>query len=178
VYSRVRRFSVTGLIVLGLIAALSPLSVTARSAPYMSWPTVGRETQGYGCTGFWAEPARFNCDHFHSGIDIANARGTPIRSAASGTITYVGREPWYHGEDKAWVVVINHGNNVVSIYVHLIAQQMPGVHKGAHVDMGDVIGLMGMTGRATGVHLHFGVKVNGVFVDPDKYLPSTSPPLH
>ncbi|MEP7379620.1 MAG: hypothetical protein ABI725_08690, partial [Chloroflexota bacterium] len=68
---RVRRFAIAGLIVLSLLAALTPLSVTARSAPYMDWPTVGRETQPYGCTGFRMEPRRGSCAHFHAGIDIA-----------------------------------------------------------------------------------------------------------
>ncbi len=177
VYSRVRRFTVTGLIVLGLIAALSPLAVTARSAPYMSWPTVGRETQGYGCTGFKMEPRRGDCAHFHAGIDIANKSGTPIRAAAAGTIAYVGREPWYHGTDRAWVVIISHGNGIKTIYVHLQARDIHGVAKGRHVDQGQLIGLMGMTGRATGPHLHFGVWLDHNGVDPVKFMPSNNPPL-
>lgn len=177
VVSRVRRFVVTGLIVLGLLAALTPLAVTARSAPYMNWPTVGRVTQGYGCTGFKMEPPRGDCPHFHAGIDIANVRGTPIRAAADGTIAYVGREPWYHGTDRAWVVIVSHGNGIKTIYVHLQARAIQGVVKGKHVVEGQLIGLMGMTGRATGPHLHFGVWLDHVGVNPTKYMPSSTPPL-
>ena len=178
VFSRVRRFTVTGLIVLGLLAALSPLSVTARSAPYMDWPTVGHVTQGFGCTGFKLEPRRGGCAHFHAGIDIANKMGTQIRTAAAGTISYVGREPWYHGSDRAWVVIISHGNGIQTIYVHLQAKPMAGVAKGKHVDQGQLIGLMGMTGRATGPHLHFGVWLDHTGVNPVNFMPSVNPPLH
>ena len=179
VFSKVRRAIVTALAVVALLAAIAPLSpVAAVALPRMEWPTVGHETQPFGCTGFKMEPPHGNCAHFHGGIDIANSRGTPIHAAADGVIQYVGREPWYHGPDRAWVVVINHGNGVITIYVHLINKPMTGVAKGKHVVKGQVIGLMGMTGRATGYHLHFGVKCNGQWVDPVKYLPSSYPPLH
>lgn len=178
VFSRVRRFAVTGLIVLGLVATFAPASVTARSAPFMEWPTVGRETQPFGCTGFKMEPRRGSCAHFHAGIDIANQMGTLVRAAAPGTISYVGREPWYHGADRAWVVIISHGDGIKTIYVHLEAKPMSGVAKGKHVYQGQVIGLMGMTGRATGPHLHFGVWLDHTGIDPTKFMPSSTPPLH
>jgi len=178
VFSRSHRFGLGVLVVLGLLVLLAPLSpVTARSAPYMEWPTVGRVTQPYGCTGFRMEPRRGDCAHFHAGIDIANKRGTPVRAAAAGTISYVGREPWYHGEDRAWVVIISHGNGVKTIYVHLIAKAMDGVKRGKDVDRGQLIGLMGSSGRSTGPHLHFGVWVNRVGVDPVKFMSSDAPPL-
>jgi Membrane proteins related to metalloendopeptidases len=166
-------------LMLGLLAVVAPVAAqpSAAAQPSMMWPTAGRITQPFGCTGFWAEPPHGKCAHFHGGIDIANKRGTPIVAAADGTIQYVGREPWYHGPDRAWVVVINHGNGVITIYVHLLVRQIDGVAKGTHVVKGQLVGLMGMTGRATGYHLHFGVKVHGVWTDPLKYLPSSSPPL-
>jgi murein DD-endopeptidase MepM/ murein hydrolase activator NlpD len=178
VFSRSRRFALSALVVLGLLAAIAPLSpVTARSAPYMEWPTVGRTTQPYGCTGFRMEPRRGDCAHFHAGIDIANKRGTPVLAAADGKIAYVGREPWYHGTDRAWVVIISHGNGVKTIYVHLIPKQIAGIKKGKHVDAGQLIGRMGASGRATGPHLHFGVWLYGKGVDPVKYMPSAKAPL-
>lgn len=178
VFSRSRRYAFSALVVLALLAVIAPLSpVTARSAPYMQWPTVGRETQPYGCTGFRMEPRRGDCAHFHAGIDIANKRGTPILAAAAGTIAYVGREPWYHGSDRAWVVIISHGNGVKTIYVHLIPKQIPGIKKGKHVDQGQLIGRMGASGRATGPHLHFGVWLNRTGVDPVKYMPTAKAPL-
>lgn len=176
-----KRYPAVVALVLGLLAVVAPVagqpSAAAQPWPHMTWPAVGRETQPFGCTGFWAEPRRGNCAHFHGGVDIANKRGTPIRAAADGTIQYVGREPWYHGTDKAWVVVIDHGRGVKTIYVHLQARDVDGVKKGRHVDKGQFIGYMGSTGRSTGPHLHFGVKVNGTFVDPAKFCPGSSPPL-
>lgn len=178
VLSRSRRVGLSMLVVLGLLAVLAALSpVTARSAPYMEWPTVGRETQPYGCTGFKWEPRRGDCAHFHAGIDIANSRGTAIRAAANGTVAYVGREPWYHGTDRAWVVIISHGNGVKTIYVHLIPKEIPGIKKGKHVDQGQLIGRMGSSGRSTGPHLHFGVWLDGKGVDPVKYMPTAKAPL-
>lgn len=178
VLPRSRRLALSLLVVVGLLAAIAPLSpVTARSAPYMEWPTVGRETQPYGCTGFGWEPRRGDCAHFHAGIDIANKRGTPVRAAADGTVAYVGREPWYHGADRAWVVVLSHGNGVKSIYVHLQPRDIAGIRKGKHVDQGQLIGLMGSSGRSTGPHLHFGVWLNGKGIDPVKYMPTAKAPL-
>jgi len=172
------RYAAVVALVIGLLVLIAPLSpVTARSAPYMEWPTVGRVTQPYGCTGFRMEPRRGDCAHFHAGIDIANKRGTPVRAAAAGTISYVGREPWYHGEDRAWVVIISHGNGVKTIYVHLIAKPMDGVKSGKDVDRGQLIGLMGSSGRSTGPHLHFGVWANRVGVDPVRFMSSDAPPL-
>jgi murein DD-endopeptidase MepM/ murein hydrolase activator NlpD len=173
-----RYLAVAGL-ALALLAVVAPVGAQpgAVAQQRWAWPTVGRETQPFGCTGFWAEPSHGSCDHFHGGIDIANKRGTPIRAAANGTIKYVGREPWYHGTDRAWVVVIDHGNGIKTIYVHLQARDIDGVRKGKHVVLGQLIGRIGATGRATGVHLHFGLKVNGTFLDPARYLPGSSPPL-
>ena len=178
VFLRSRRLVLCAMVVLGLVAASAPLSVTARSAPYMEWPTVGRETQPYGCTGFRMEPRRGDCAHFHAGIDIANKRGTPIRAVADGTVNYVGREPWYHGTDRAWVVILSHGNGIKSVYVHLQPRDIAGISKGRHVDKGQLIGLMGSSGRSTGPHLHFGVWLNGKGIDPTKFMPTVTAPLH
>jgi murein DD-endopeptidase MepM/ murein hydrolase activator NlpD len=143
----------------------------------MDWPTVGRVTQPFGCTGFRLEPRRGDCAHFHAGIDIANKRGTPILAAAAGKIAYVGREPWYHGKDRAWVVVISHGNGIKTIYVHLIPKPMDGISRGKHVDQGQLIGRMGSSGRSTGPHLHFGVWDHHKGVDPVKFMGSDAPAL-
>ncbi len=169
-------------LVLGLLAVVAPVpaqpSAAAQPWPHMIWPAVGRVTQPWGCTGFWMEPRRGDCPHFHLGIDIANKRGTPIRAAADGTIKYVGREPWYHGKDRAWVVVLDHGNGVKTLYIHLLVRVVDGAKPGMHVQKGQLIGYMGSTGRSTGPHLLFIVRNNGVAVNPGPYLPSTSPPLN
>ena len=133
------------------------------------WPTTGKVTQPFGCTGFYAEPRRGDCPHFHTGIDIANDRGTPIRAVASGTVELVGWDPWIH-PDPDWMVIIDHGNGLRTMYAHMRAKPVDGITKGAHVFQGQLIGLMDMTGRATGPHLHFAVYLNGEPVDPRNYL--------
>ncbi len=138
------------------------------------WPTTGNITQPFGCTGFWAEPQRGNCAHFHSGIDIANDRGTPIRAVADGVVELVGWDPWIH-PDPDWMVIIDHGNGLRTMYAHLRAKPVDGITKGAQVVQGQLIGLMDMTGRATGPHLHFAVYLNGDAVNPRLYLTGPVP---
>jgi len=154
------------------IAMVAGVSVTgpaavATNATQFIWPTSGRITQPYGCTGFTAEPRLGSCRHFHGGIDIANSRGTPIRAAAPGVVTRVGRDPWGTG---AWVVFINHGQGITSWYVHMRAKQIPGIRVGARVRRGQIIGYMDMTGQATGVHLHWSLLRAGHWVNPKSYV--------
>jgi murein DD-endopeptidase MepM/ murein hydrolase activator NlpD len=138
------------------------------------WPTSGKITQPFGCTGFWAEPRRGACAHFHSGIDIANERGTPIRAVADGVVELVGWDPWIH-PDPDWMVIIDHGNGLRTMYAHMRAKPVDGIKKGAHVFQGQLIGLMDMTGHATGPHLHFAVYLNGTAVNPRNYLAGPVP---
>ena len=138
------------------------------------WPTTGRITQPFGCTGFFAEPRRGSCAHFHSGIDIANDRGTPIRAVADGVVELVGWDPWIH-PDPDWMVIIDHGNGLRTMYAHMRASPVDGITKGAHVSQGQLIGLMDMTGHATGPHLHFAVYLNGEAVNPRNYLEGQVP---
>jgi murein DD-endopeptidase MepM/ murein hydrolase activator NlpD len=139
------------------------------SAVSWIWPTTGRITQEFGCTGFYAEPPRGSCKHFHSGMDVANSRGTPIRAVAGGTVELVGWDPWIH-PDPDWMVIVNHGNGLRSMYAHMRAKPVDGITKGARVFQGQLIGLMDMTGRATGPHLHFAVYLNGEPVDPRTFI--------
>ena len=158
------------------LAAAAPV-LADEPPPTLSWPAKGRITQGYGCTGFNWEPRRGSCRHFHSGIDIANARGTPISSAAEGVITFVGWDPWDRGRRPAWMVIVKHSGGIRTLYAHMTARRMDGVSKGAAVRRGQVIGYMNMTGKATGVHLHWAAMDGSRFVSPARYLPrgSTSP---
>lgn len=160
-----------------MIACL-PLASTAVAVDDASanwiWPTSGKITQPYGCTGFWAEPRKGSCDHFHMGMDIANDRGTPVRAVADGVIELVGWDPWIH-PDPDWMVIIDHGNGLRTMYAHLRAKPVDGIERGAHVLQGQLIGLMDMTGRATGPHLHFAVYLNGDTVNPRNYLDGPIP---
>jgi murein DD-endopeptidase MepM/ murein hydrolase activator NlpD len=98
----------------------------------------------------------------HYGVDMACPTGTPYYAAHAGTVKLA---EWYSGYGNA--IIIDHGNGVETVYGH--SSQLL-VTKGQHVEAGDKIGLVGSTGDSTGPHLHFEVNVNGVHLDPMKYL--------
>jgi murein DD-endopeptidase MepM/ murein hydrolase activator NlpD len=151
-----------------LVATLfTAAPVTAAGAPHFIWPTTGRVTQPYGCTGFRMEPKYGSCPHFHGGIDIADKRGTPIRAAGDGVIQRVGWDQW---GTHNWMVIINHGDGYVTWYAHLRGKRLDGIKKGARVRQGQLIGYMDMTGQATGPHLHWAVLKNGRYSDPSNYV--------
>ena len=134
-----------------------------------SWPTTGRISQPYGCTGVKFNAARGNCKHFHDGIDVVSAYGTPVRAVAVGVVAYSGWNP-YDKEGRAYVVDIVHPDGFVSRYGHLIATNH--VRAGELVHTGQVIGKMGSTGKSTGTHLHFELLKGGKDVNPVSYLPT------
>ncbi len=125
-----------------------------------AWPTTGIVTQEFGCTGFYLEPPRGSCAHFHDGIDIANSSGTPVHAAGDGVVALSG----YSG--GSLVIVIGHSGNFATFYGHLSRSV---VHGGQRVHNGQVIGYMGMTGNATGPHLHFEVERGDTPVNPRAY---------
>jgi murein DD-endopeptidase MepM/ murein hydrolase activator NlpD len=160
------------LIVLGLAFAvwsvLVPLPASAHSRPFI-WPTRGRITQGFGCTGFYLEPRYRDCAHFHYGLDIANSRGTPIYASARGVVTIAGWDPWIR-HDPDWMVLIKHPDGFQTMYAHLQIHLAPGIHKGAHVRQGQLLGWMGSTGRSTGPHLEWAVFLRHVPVNPLRFV--------
>ncbi len=102
---------------------------------------------------------------FHSGIDIDAPIGTPVRAAADGDVTDASMNAGYGRE-----IELDHGHDVTTIYGHLSAMA---VVPGQHVTRGQVIGYVGQSGRATGPHLHYEVRVHKVPVNPHKYLRTT-----
>jgi murein DD-endopeptidase MepM/ murein hydrolase activator NlpD len=162
----------------GIIALVAPAPapvIAATSSPAMVWPSTGKITQPYGCTGFKYEPRRGDCKHFHLGIDVADSRGTPIRAMAAGVVVHVGLDPFMSGPYRSWTVVIRHANGVRTFYAHLQKKVVAGAHEGDHVVKGQKIGLMGNTGLSTGVHLHFGVIVDHAWVNPGRFLTTDAP---
>lgn len=99
---------------------------------------------------------------FHAGIDYAGKTGTPILAVASGIVTWSGIRYGYGN-----VVELNHGNGYQTRYAH---NKKNLVVVGQKVDQGEVIALMGSTGRSTGSHVHFEVLNNGRAVNPKKYI--------
>ena len=131
------------------------------------WPMPGMITQEFGCTGFVWEPPLGDCAHFHRGIDIANAMYTPIRAAAPGKVIWAGKSPY----DPSWVVIIAHSSQLVTWYAHIDnSAHPPAVSAGEYVAQGQIIAYEGMTGWTTGPHLHWGVQLNGVWVNPRLFL--------
>lgn len=98
----------------------------------------------------------------HTGLDIATNRGTPIKAAAGGTVTYSGWKGSYGN-----LVIISHGNGVQTYYAHCDARY---VSAGDTVSQGQVIAAVGNTGNSTGPHLHLEIRVNGVAQNPQNYL--------
>jgi murein DD-endopeptidase MepM/ murein hydrolase activator NlpD len=126
-----------------------------REAPTMGtgklvWPVRGTITSRFGPRG----------RGYHQGIDIGASSGTPIHAADSGTVTFSGYSGGY-----GRVVFINHGGGMVTVYGHNSANL---VSAGEKVKKGQIIARVGRTGRATGNHVHFEVRLNGRAVDPVK----------
>lgn len=117
------------------------------------WPVGGQLTSRYGPRG----------GRWHRGIDIAGPAGREIRAAKSGTVVLAG---WYGGYGKA--VIIDHGGGFSTLYGHTSKIL---VSEGERVEKGQVIALVGSTGRSTGPHLHFETRVNGNPVNPFRFLP-------
>ncbi len=124
------------------------------------WPVKGVITSPFGDR---SDPVRGGGE-FHAGIDIAKDYGTPIVATAAGTVEVAGYTDGGYGN----LVEINHGNGFETLYGHTSVVL---VHPGMHVNQGDTIALMGSTGKSTGSHVHYEVRVNGSAVDPMLFLP-------
>ena len=98
----------------------------------------------------------------HTGLDIATSSGTPIKAAASGTVSFSGRKGSY-----GKMIVINHANGVQTYYAHCSALY---ASVGQTVTQGQKIAAVGSTGNSTGPHLHLEIRVNGVAYNPQNYL--------
>lgn len=116
----------------------------------------------------WPTSGRISCRWWgyynHRGLDIAAPKGTPIYAAASGTVISYRNLSSGYGRH----IVIDHGNGVQTLYAHTSAVY---VSVGQRVSKGQKVAAVGRTGWATGNHLHFGVMINGVYKNPELYLP-------
>ena len=133
-----------------------------------AWPSEGRISQAFGCTGFRLNPRRGSCRHFHDGIDIVSSYGSPVRAAAIGVVAYVGWNPWDEGS-RAFIVVVGHPDGFVTRYGHLVPSRK--VRAGQLVRKGQSIGKMGSTGNSTGTHLHMELLRYTTPLNPVAYMP-------
>jgi murein DD-endopeptidase MepM/ murein hydrolase activator NlpD len=157
-----RTSALSGATMVGLTMGLTRNATTAdwfraNSAPNL-WPVEGQVTGSFGerIDPFNGEGA------FHSGVDISSAYGTPIVAPADGVVTFTDLLGGY-----GKLIMINHGNGISTRYGHLSGFA---VTVGQEVHRGDVIGYVGASGRSTGPHLHYEVRINDTPVNPYKYL--------
>lgn len=122
------------------------------------WPVKGWVTSGFGprVSPFTEKPA------WHDGLDIGAAPNAPVQAPAQGRITAIGFD-----QKLGNMVRIDHGYGIETLYGHL-AKSL--VKEGQRVKRGDVVGLVGSSGLATGPHLHYMVKANGQSIDPTRYI--------
>lgn len=122
------------------------------------WPSMGWVTSDFG---FRINPFT-GLNQMHEGIDISNRVGTPVIAPADGIVTDTGKD-----YSLGNVIVISHGFGITTRYCHLNKYF---VKPGQKVKRGDKIGEVGMSGKSTGPHLHYEVRVNGIPVNPMKYI--------
>lgn len=131
------------------LARQTPDAGTVVASGQWVWPAAGRLTQGF----VWYHPA----------LDIANKAGPAILAADSGRVVSVIPQRFGYGNH----LIIDHGNGFQTLYAHLSSFT---VSEGQTVGQGNVIGMMGSTGRSTGAHLHFEIRQNGAALNPLNFL--------
>ncbi len=170
------------MMILGIVVPLVAVPIMVASAstgPGGGQPTVVgewgyplagdyRKTDGYGPRSV---PDCSLCSTFHRGYDMAQACGAAIYAAGPGTVIRAGEWGSYGN-----AVQIDHGGGVTTIYGHMMWNSLL-VQDGTTVVAGTRIGLEGRTGVATGCHLHFEVRVNGVAIDPEPFMAARGLPL-
>jgi murein DD-endopeptidase MepM/ murein hydrolase activator NlpD len=146
------------------VAAIQELKRHWRVAPDTDpgflLPAEGRLAGRFGLRRFFNGEPRSP----HVGLDVAVARGTPIKSSALGNVLAID-DYFFNGK----TVFVDHGNGLITMYCHL---DRIDVQSGETVAKGQRLGLSGSTGRATGPHLHWSVVLNGAMVDPELFIPA------
>ena len=141
-----------------IISALANWSARDTVPVHFVKPVEGPTSSPFGLRRFFNEQPR----NPHSGLDIAAAEGTPITAPAAGIVSDTG-DFFFNGN----TVFIDHGQGLVTMYCHMSEIK---VEPGQFVGAGETIGKVGMTGRVTGPHLHWGVSLNNARVDPMIFL--------
>ncbi|HEX9198848.1 MAG TPA: M23 family metallopeptidase [Acidobacteriaceae bacterium] len=153
--------AIDGISGLGSLSGMGGMDL-AIDAPSL-WPVLGRIGSSFGQR---EDPVTGNGEgEFHTGIDIDAPIGTPIRATADGIVRSAAMESGYGRE-----VILDHGHNIVTCYAHMSGFA---VMAGQTVVRGQVIGYVGMSGRTTGAHVHYEVRIHNTPVNPHKYLRAT-----
>ncbi len=156
--TRVVKEPINEKVVVGGMRPLSQLPASARStSSNFIWPVAG----GYvscGFYGYWG----------HTGMDIAANTGTAVYASASGTVTKAA----YNSTGYGYHIIINHGGGVETLYGH---NSKLYVKVGDWVEQGQLIAAVGRTGRATGPHCHFEIRINGKYMNPANYIGTRNP---
>jgi len=139
---------------------LSPMSFADSSYTPSIWPVMGHITDSFGerLDPFSGEGA------FHTGVDVASDYGAPVHATADGIITIAGNHAGY-----GRLVVVDHGFGITTWYAHLSAFSAV---SGARVKRGEVVGYTGISGRSTGPHVHYEVRMNNAPINPWRYMKS------
>ncbi len=133
-----------------------------RKSLLLSTPSI-RPTRGWVSSGFGFRKSPFTGQRqFHRGVDFASRVGTPVLATADGVVIRSAKDRLF-----GRIVEVDHGNGYITLYGHNSSNF---VKKGDRVKRGQVIGTVGNTGRSTGPHLHYEVRLNGVAVNPDRYI--------
>jgi murein DD-endopeptidase MepM/ murein hydrolase activator NlpD len=143
---------------LNALARMEAMEMALAGIPTSMPAAIGLMSSGFG---YRADPFTGG-GAMHAGLDFKGPIGTPILAAADGKITSAG---WHGGYGKT--IEITHANGLVTRYAHLSGFT---VSIGQEVRRGVQIGRMGSTGRSTGSHLHFEVRINGAAINPKKFL--------
>lgn len=163
-FYQLRNQAMSGEVARALAGGLSPSFTgdwTALANAPSLWPIEGRVASSFG----EREDPLNGEGAFHPGIDIDAPYGTPVHAAADGDVIHAGMVNGYGRE-----IMLDHGHDLSTLYGHLSAIA---VVPGQHVVRGQIIGYVGESGRATGPHLHYEVRVHNVPVNPHKYLRTT-----
>jgi murein DD-endopeptidase MepM/ murein hydrolase activator NlpD len=141
---------------------LMPMPGLAMTYTPSLWPVIGQITGRFGerMDPFSGEGA------FHTGVDISSAYGEAVRATADGVVIEAAEHGGY-----GRLVIVDHGFGLTTWYGHLSSYNVP---PGIHVKRGDVIGYVGVSGRSTGPHVHYEVRINDAPVNPLRYLKYTA----
>lgn len=140
-----------------LLQALNERRDLLASTPSI-WPAKGWITSSFG-----VRTSPFTAKReFHKGLDISAPMGSPIYAPANGKVLFVGDDSGY-----GLTVALNHGNGMSTRFAHLNSSA---VKAGQNVSRGELIAFVGSSGRSTGPHLHYEVRLNGVFVNPERFI--------